>query len=284
MGAGREGWQQVPGPDGGLRAIGPVTGAGGDAGAIRHPEPVMGTVVSFLVYPGELAGQAARAALRSAVQVLHDADAVFSTWKPDSPMSRLRRGEISLDSGPPEIAEVLEACAAARAASGGWFDPWTMPGGVDPTGLVKGWATRRSAEVLRTAGVQAAMVNAGGDIATVGSPPGEELWRVGINHPWQPGALAGVISVPPGGSCATSGDYARPGQIVDPFTSRPVHEVASVTVTGPDLVLADALATACAAGGAAVLERVADLDGYDAYLIGAGGIESATPGFIFVDP
>ena len=27
--------------------------------------------------------------------------------------------------------------------SGGWFDPWAMPGGVDPTGLVKGWAVDR---------------------------------------------------------------------------------------------------------------------------------------------
>ena len=71
-------------------------------------------------------------------------DDVFSTWKPESPVSRLRRGEIRLEDAPPEVAEVLELCRRAREASDGWFDPWAMPGGVDPTGLVKGWAAQRA--------------------------------------------------------------------------------------------------------------------------------------------
>ena len=44
------------------------------------------------------------------------------------------------------MAEVLRPPAAqARDASGGWFDPWAMPGGYDPTGLVKGWAVHNGA-------------------------------------------------------------------------------------------------------------------------------------------
>jgi thiamine biosynthesis lipoprotein len=38
---------------------------------------------------------------------LREVDAVFSTWRPDSPVSRLGRGEITLDDCPPEVAEVL---------------------------------------------------------------------------------------------------------------------------------------------------------------------------------
>ena len=118
-----------------------------DAGASRlvthNRESVMGTVVTIDVYATQVTGgpqvsvgaAQARAALRRA-------DAVFSTWKADSPMSRLRRGEISCAEAPPEVRDVLELCATAHELSGGWFDPWAMPGGVDPTGYVKGWAAR----------------------------------------------------------------------------------------------------------------------------------------------
>ena len=50
--------------------------------------------------------------------LLARADAVFSLWKPDSPMSRLRRSDITLADAPAEICEVLERCAEALAASG----------------------------------------------------------------------------------------------------------------------------------------------------------------------
>ena len=83
-------------------------------------------------------------ARRRAEARLRWVDDVFSTWKPESPVSRLRRGEIGLGDAPPEVAEVLELCRRAREASDGWFDPWAMPGGVDPTGLVKGWAVERA--------------------------------------------------------------------------------------------------------------------------------------------
>lgn len=67
-------------------------------------------------------------------------------------------------------AEVLDLCENARRASGGWFDPWAMPAGVDPTGLVKGWAVEQALAVLHEAGMEAAMVNGGGDIAVFGAP------------------------------------------------------------------------------------------------------------------
>jgi len=135
---------------------------------VRHAEPVMGTVFSFVVYGGDLAEISVRAALGRACDGLHEDDATFSTWHADSPMSRVRRGELALRDAPPEMVEVLVACASARELSGGWFDPWAMPGGVDPTGLVKGWAAERAAAELARWGVAAALINAGGDIVTFG--------------------------------------------------------------------------------------------------------------------
>jgi thiamine biosynthesis lipoprotein len=70
-----------------------------------------------------------------------------------------------------------------------------MPGGFDPTGLVKGWATERALAELRGAGLAGALINGGGDVAVFGSPADGQRWRVGIRHPWRADALACVIEV-----------------------------------------------------------------------------------------
>ena len=264
----------------------------GPAPLITHAEPVMGTVCSFAAVPGGLPPDAVRAAIDAACRVLHRCDAVFSTWDPGSPVSRLRRGEATLGQMPPEFAEVLAECRAAKAASGGWFDPWAMPGGFDPTGLVKGWATEQALEALRGAGMAGALVNGGGDVAVFGAPATGQRWRVGIRHPWRPDALACVIELglepsggsggsPPRASIATSGPYERGAHLIDPATGRPASRAASATVTGPSLALADALATGVAVGGDEALALVAGLPGYAGYLIRPDGSEADTGNIAF---
>ncbi len=240
--------------------------AGRGAGEVilRHAEPVMGTVVSFDVRPQGLPIDTTRAAIAAACALLHRADDVFSLYRNDTPLSRLRRGEVSLDDCPPEVAAVLKLCERAKLASGGWFDPWSLPGGVDPTGLVKGWAAREAATVLASAGIGAAMVNAAGDIASFGTPQGQDAWVIGIRAPESPERLACVIELH--GSVATSGDYERGSHIWDVKASRPATGVLSATVCGPDLALADALATGLVAAGAAGLDQV-ESAGYEALLL-----------------
>ncbi|HEY2442441.1 MAG TPA: FAD:protein FMN transferase [Streptosporangiaceae bacterium] len=247
---------------------------------LAHTEHVMGTTVSFTVLAGDLPVPAARAAVQRACAVLHEADAVFSTWDPRSPVSRLRRGEATLAMMPADVAEVLALCRLAKAASRGWFDPWALPGGVDPTGLVKGWAVQRAADVLRQAGAAAALVNGGGDLAAFGAPAAGQRWRAGIRHPWRPDALACIVAVR--AAVATSGSYERGAHLIDPATGRPAGGVASATVTGPSLALADALATALAAGGDQALAAVGLVAGYEGYLIRADGSEADTGGVEFV--
>jgi len=242
-----------------------------------HTEHVMGTVVSFDVRAGASGDVAARQGLRRACATLHRADAVFSTWKTHSPLSRLRRREITVDEAPAEVAEVLERCASARRASGGWFDPWALSGGVDPTGLVKGWAAQRALADLRQAGVESAMVNAGGDIIVCGRPDPGRPWRVGIRHPDDAGQCLSVITVT--AAVATSGTYERGAHVLDPRTRRPATGTVSATVVGPDLALADALATGLVAAGADGLENVAGLSGYSAMIVASDGASLATDGF-----
>ena len=254
--------------------------AGQGPSLITHAETAMGTVFSFAVVPGGLPVTAVRDAVEPACAALHWADAVFRTWDRQSPVSRLRRGEATLGDMPAEVGEVLELCRTAKTASGGWFDPWVMPGGVDPTGLVKGWAVERALAVLREAGTPAALINGGGDLAAFGGPAPGEAWRIGVRHPWRPGALAGIIEVR--AAVATSATYERGSHLIDPRTGRAGSRAASATVTGPSLALADALATAVAVGGDEALSLVAGLDGYEAYLIRPDGTEADTGGITIV--
>lgn len=237
----------------------------------------MGTVVSFVVLPGAAGEPAARAAVTDACGVLHEIDAALSTWKPDSPISRVRRGELAAAEAPEMVREVFSECATARELSGGWFDPWGMPGGMDPTGLVKGWAAERAAGVLRAAGITAALVNAAGDLVAIGESSPGHAWQVGVRDPRRPERLACVVPVH--AAIATSAGYERPGQIHDPHERRPVTRLLSATVVGPDLALADALATALLAEGVAGLERIALVPGYSAYAFDPAGIARVTPGF-----
>jgi len=220
--------------------------------------------------------------LRAAVAALHEIDRVFSTWDITSPMSRLRSGAATLQEleGPDAevITAVLERCALARELTGGAFDPWSLPGGVDPTGLVKGWAAGRAMDALEAGGAKVVQVNAGGDIVVRGQPEGRP-WRVGIRHPEQPQALCAIIEVH--ASIATSGNYERPGQLIDPKNGCATSTALSATVTGPAIDLADALATGLAVGGRTVLEAIDRLEGYEAHLITNAGRHYATPGMAF---
>jgi FAD:protein FMN transferase len=82
---------------------------------------------------------------------------------------------------------------------------------------------------------------------------------------------------------ATSGTYERGPHLVDPHTGRPGARAASASVTGTDLGLVDALATALAVGGDDAFERITATGTTDAYLVRADGSERRTAGFPFGD-
>ena len=165
---------------------------------------------------------------------LRRADAIFSTYKDDSEISRLNRGELTLEDADPDVREVLGRCEELRVITDGYFDAGRVrEDGIDPSGLVKGWAVDRAGEVLDAAGVRNYSLNAGGDIRLRGAPLPGPRWRVGIQHPLQRDKIAAVVE---GNdvAVATSGAYARGEHVVDPHTGRSPSGVLSVTVVGPD--------------------------------------------------
>lgn len=236
----------------------------------------MGTVVTFDVRgPEAIAGTA----LDDAVAWLHEVDARFSPFKPDSEISRLGDGTLTEAETHPDVRAVLAMADALAVDSEGAFDVrhWRDDGRVDPCGLVKGWSIQVAADRLAAAGLGAFAINAGGDIAARGGPLPEVPWRVGIRHPDRPDRVAAVLTVRDR-AVATSAAYERGAHIRDPRTGRTPSGVRSLTVVGPDLTWADAYATTGYVMGLAGLDWVAAHDGYDAYAITWDDTVRWTPG------
>jgi FAD:protein FMN transferase len=200
-------------------------------------------------------------------------DATFSTFKPESEISRIGRGELQREDASPDVRGVLARCDELKAETGGYFDA-EPPTGLDPSGNVKGWAVDRAAAILDGAGRCAYAINAGGDILVRGSG-----WRIGVQHPREPRAVAKVIEAADL-AVATSGAYERGEHVRDPHTGQTPAGIVSVTVTGPELGTADAYATAVFAMGARrAIDWTARLRGYEAMTILADGRVLVTPGF-----
>ena len=107
---------------------------------------------------------------------------------------------------------------------------------LDFGGYLKGVALDRAAHILRNQGIDNALINIGGNVMALGSKQGRK-WRVGIQHPRQPGPLA-TVELADGEAIGTSGDYQRFFEVdgrryphlLDPRTGHPVAHTQAVTV------------------------------------------------------
>ncbi len=208
-------------------------------------------------------------------------DDTFSTYKPESEISRIGRGELSQEDAHPQVGDVLERCEQLREDTHGYFDS-EAGGSLDPSGLVKGWAVDRAAEILEDAGARNFAIYAGGDIVVRGRPSTGDRWHVGIRHPHRAHRVAAVVEADDL-AIATSGAYARGEHVLDPHTGLAPTGLLSVTITGPELATADAYATAAFAMGARGPAWTAQLDGYEAMSILDTDTVLSTPGFPVAD-
>lgn len=207
---------------------------------------VMGTAVSVDLRDRKVPDSA----INAVFDWFREVDQRFSTYKPDSEISRLGRGESTLDQCHPDVAEVLAICEELRVLSNGAFNAWRarLDGRLDPSGVVKGWSVDRAAGILESVGARNFAINAGGDVLARGVPGVGRNWRVGIQHPSERNAVATVIEVRDL-AVATSGRYERGDHIMDGRTGEVARDLLSLTVVGPTMTRADAFATAAYALG-----------------------------------
>lgn len=107
---------------------------------------------------------------------------------------------------------------------------------LDLGGYAKGYALDRAATILKQQGIHNALINIGGNVLALGAH-GKRAWRVGIQHPRKPGALA-TLNLQDGEALGTSGDYQRYFELggkrychlIDPRTGQPAQGVEAVTI------------------------------------------------------
>lgn len=245
------------------------------APGVRRVEHIMGMPVTVDVRDDEVDADV----LERMFDWLRFVDTTFSTYKDESEISRLNRGELALDEVHPDVREVLDRCESLRLETNGYFDVRAASAeAIDPSGLVKGWAVDRAAALLDDAGIRNYAVNVAGDMRLRGRAVPEPCWSVGIQHPLERSSIAAVVEANDL-AIATSGAYARGDHVLDPHTRRPPSGVLSVTITGPELATADAYATAAFAMGETGIHWAAGLDGYEAMTMLADGRVLSTPGF-----
>lgn len=155
---------------------------------------------------------------------------------------------------------------------------------LDLGGYAKGSALDRAADMLRSRGIEDAVLNAGGDVTVLGRRGARE-WRLAIRDPFAWGAVA-TLSVHPGESVFTSGNYerfleqagTRFSHIIDPRSGWPAPDIVSVTVVARNGALADAAATALSVAGVEGWQKTARKMGVDTALLidGAGQLYASS--------
>lgn len=138
-------------------------------------------------------------------------------------------------------------------------------------GIGKGYAVDRAVALLREAGLNDFMVQAGGDLY-VGGTAGDGPWRLGIQDPrGAPGDVFATLELTDA-TFSTSGDYERYFEqggvryhhLIDPATGRPASGTRSVTIVTRRAVDADGLSTGVFVlgpeRGMALVERLPDVE------------------------
>jgi len=145
-------------------------------------------------------------------------------------------------------------------------------------GIAKGYIVDQAAKVLRSSGVQAFLVQAGGDLYGAGRKPDGSPWVSGVQDPrGEQGKFFAVLELTDH-AFSTAGDYARAyvvggkryHHIIDPKTGYPATACRSVTVWAPDATTADGVDDAVfILGPERGLELVESLDGVGAVVVDA---------------
>jgi len=238
-------------------------------------------------------------------------DEKFSTYKPESEMMRINRGELAERDWSDDMHIIFALAEDTKQRTDGFFDirlPSRRYSAVedlrpgrpfcDPSGIVKGWAIFQAAKILEARGIKNFYVDAGGDIQTSGQNIGGanvagKSWSIGIKNPFvkisgQDEIVKTVYSPVGGIGVATSGTYIRGEHIYNPKTGAAANEILSLTIIGPNIYEADRFATAAFAMGAAGIHFIEQLSNRSAdspnlqlegYMIDKNGIATMTTGF-----
>lgn len=214
-------------------------------------------------------------------------DNKFSTYKDDSEIMAINRGfsivhgmnPALLKDASADMKEIFTLAEQTKMETNGYFDIVNRKGIIDPSGIVKGWAIYNASKIIADLGFNNYFVDAGGDIQAHGKNESGEIWKVGIENPFDQGKFVKVVYLEDCGM-ATSGTYIRGQHIYNPKDKgKDITEIVSLSIIGPNVYEADRFATACFAMGKAGIDFIEKQKGLEGYIIDSNGIATMTSGF-----
>ena len=237
---------------------------------LRQQFPVWGTIVDVDIASSLVSEDGLNQGMQQVIDFCKQVDSDFSTYSDTSWVTRLRTNQVEITSCPPSVQEVWQLCLQAKHLTDGAFDPWAVEDGFDPSGLVKGWAADKCADLLVSLGIEHVQVNAAGDLSLRGGFYDGVLkpWRIGVVNPDNRAEVVKIYEIT-NGAIATSGVYERGAHIYDPLTGLNAIGAKSATVVGPAGWLCDALATAVMVAGedGAKYFSQPELEGYQVFVV-----------------
>lgn len=151
---------------------------------------------------------------------------------------------------------------------------------IDLGGIAKGYTSGRVMEVMKSYGIESAVINLGGNAHVLGNKTDGSQWRVGIQDPNDTDGYLGGVNVTDK-AIITSGGYERYfvdedtgvkyHHIIDPKTGYSANNgLISVTIVSADSTLADGLSTSLFVLGTqdaiTYCEEHCAADGFDAIM------------------
>ncbi len=216
-------------------------------------------------------------AINEVFSYFHYIDKKFSTYKKDSEISLINRGELSSKKWSLEMKKILDLCEKTKKETYGYFDI-NINGIIDPSGLVKGYAIYNGARILKKIGYKNFYVEIAGDIQAEGFNEKGKKWKVGIQSPFNLKEIIKIVYLTNKG-IATSGTYLRGKHIQNPKINSAADEIAGITVIGPNVYEADRFATAAFAMGEKGINFIDGLKGFEGYMIKKDKTAVMTSGF-----
>ena len=220
---------------------------------------------------------ATEADIESVFAYFRSIDATFSTYKEESEISKMKRGELAEEESSAAVKTILALSEQTRQETWGYFDI-QHDRIIDPSGIVNGWAIFQAAQMLKEAGFVNYYIDAGGDIQVAGMNNGNP-WRIGIRNPFNRDENVKVLAITDKG-VATSGTAIRGQHIYNPHQQeKPIQDIVSLTVIGPNVYEADRFATAAFAMGKRGIYFIEQLVGFEGYMIDSSARATYTSGF-----
>jgi FAD:protein FMN transferase len=248
---------------------------------MKKTEWIMGMPITICLADKSKTPEAEGEAIKKVFDYFIYVDNTFSTYKEESEISRINRKEIKESDFSEDMKTVFALSEKTKQETNGYFNILTPEGLFDTNGLVKGWSIYNAANILSKLAFQNFYVDAGGDIEARGKNEKGEVWSVGIRDPFRAdkNQIVKKVFIKDCGM-ATSGTYLRGQHIYNPFAGRkPLNDIISITVIGPNVYEADRFATAAFAMGKEGINFIEQLDGFEGYSIDAKGIATETSGF-----